>query len=472
MPGEGPPACPFIAFEDERDERSSSPDHRHRCFAEVTPAPRALAHQEAYCLSSAFPVCPTFQDWARREAAQARAAGRSPSGTAGIAVAVVADAPDDGVNDQDEDESEDDAAAVGGTPTMSPTCGLRDRRRATRPPAVTRHETGRRRRHGRPVGRREVVRGLRREAARRALSAPAARPEAGPTRMTARPSSSPVARPGRDSRGAAADRLASGQPVTVAPSAAVGLLPPQPRPQRRPCPRPRTTTSPASSHPPGRLPSSSPVLPPPLSRPPTGAYPTTTASGRRPTVSSTRPRNKTASTTVHRGRRGQALRGLPDDQDPDRAARDPPGSRCGSEPWRSPRSCCSSCRTCCTSAVGEVEVPVPARQRARRDPHRDRRADGNAPIACSRRRRRTRSRSSTPPTRSPRSTGSRSISCSRRTRTPSRTRTRSRSGQVIIIPVDRPRRGHRPERRRAVDRELPLGHARRRRTRSRRRRAC
>ena len=36
------------------------------------PAPRALAHQEAYCLSSAFPVCPTFQDWARREAAQAR----------------------------------------------------------------------------------------------------------------------------------------------------------------------------------------------------------------------------------------------------------------------------------------------------------------------------------------------------------------------------------------------------------------
>ena len=72
---EGSPACPFIAYEDERDERSTEPDHAHRCYAEVRPAPRALAHQEAYCLSSAFPVCPTFQAWARREAAQARSAG-------------------------------------------------------------------------------------------------------------------------------------------------------------------------------------------------------------------------------------------------------------------------------------------------------------------------------------------------------------------------------------------------------------
>ncbi|MCJ7712123.1 MAG: LysM peptidoglycan-binding domain-containing protein, partial [Chloroflexi bacterium] len=50
----------------------TAPDHRHRCYAEQRPAPRALAHQEAYCLASAFPVCPTFQDWARREAAAAR----------------------------------------------------------------------------------------------------------------------------------------------------------------------------------------------------------------------------------------------------------------------------------------------------------------------------------------------------------------------------------------------------------------
>jgi LysM domain len=69
---DGAPACPFVAFDDDRDERGTSPDHRHRCYAEPQPAPRALAHQEAYCLSSAFPVCPTFQDWARREAARAR----------------------------------------------------------------------------------------------------------------------------------------------------------------------------------------------------------------------------------------------------------------------------------------------------------------------------------------------------------------------------------------------------------------
>lgn len=70
---DGAPACPFVAFEDDRDERATVPDHRHRCYADVRPTPRALAHQEAYCLSSAFPVCPTFQDWARRESARARA---------------------------------------------------------------------------------------------------------------------------------------------------------------------------------------------------------------------------------------------------------------------------------------------------------------------------------------------------------------------------------------------------------------
>ena len=61
--------CPFVAFDDDRDYRSSVPDHRHRCFGETPAASRALAHQAAYCLSSAFPSCPTFIDWARREAA-------------------------------------------------------------------------------------------------------------------------------------------------------------------------------------------------------------------------------------------------------------------------------------------------------------------------------------------------------------------------------------------------------------------
>jgi len=76
---DGAHACPFVAFEDERDERSTVPDHRHRCYADDPPAPRALAHQEAYCLSSAFPVCPTFQDWARRESARARGEAQARS---------------------------------------------------------------------------------------------------------------------------------------------------------------------------------------------------------------------------------------------------------------------------------------------------------------------------------------------------------------------------------------------------------
>ena len=80
-------ACPFVAFENERDERADRPDHRHRCYAEAEPAPRALAHQEAYCLSSAFPVCPTFQDWARREAARSRHDGPRPTESDAAAIA-------------------------------------------------------------------------------------------------------------------------------------------------------------------------------------------------------------------------------------------------------------------------------------------------------------------------------------------------------------------------------------------------
>ncbi len=72
-------ACPFVAFDDDRDARSTAPDHRHRCFAEPVPAPRAIAHQDAYCLSPAFAVCPAFQDWARREAAAARPASGAPA---------------------------------------------------------------------------------------------------------------------------------------------------------------------------------------------------------------------------------------------------------------------------------------------------------------------------------------------------------------------------------------------------------
>lgn len=61
--------CPFVALDEDRDHRSEVPNHQHRCFAESPAATRALAHQAAYCLSSSFPGCPTFLDWARREAA-------------------------------------------------------------------------------------------------------------------------------------------------------------------------------------------------------------------------------------------------------------------------------------------------------------------------------------------------------------------------------------------------------------------
>jgi LysM repeat protein len=78
----GPAACPFVAFEDDRDHRSSAPDYRHRCFAAAEPEPRAFPHQERYCLASAFPQCPVFLDWARQEAAGVRQSGvASANGT-------------------------------------------------------------------------------------------------------------------------------------------------------------------------------------------------------------------------------------------------------------------------------------------------------------------------------------------------------------------------------------------------------
>jgi LysM repeat protein len=65
----GPSACPFVAFEDDRDHRSDAPDYRHRCFAAPEPEPRAFPHQERYCLAAGFPACPVFLDWAKQEAA-------------------------------------------------------------------------------------------------------------------------------------------------------------------------------------------------------------------------------------------------------------------------------------------------------------------------------------------------------------------------------------------------------------------
>jgi len=116
---DGAHACPFVAFEDDRDERATVPDRRHRCYAEIRPSPRALAHQEAYCLSSAFPVCPTFQDWARRESARARdardaaAAAAASSPGAGALAATEPDEEDDRPTEP-RDELEPAGAAAAG----------------------------------------------------------------------------------------------------------------------------------------------------------------------------------------------------------------------------------------------------------------------------------------------------------------------------------------------------------------------
>lgn len=78
----GPTACPFVAFEDDRDHRSSSSDYRHRCFAAPEPEPRAFPHQERYCLAADFAQCPVFLDWARQEAATVKVAGAATATSA------------------------------------------------------------------------------------------------------------------------------------------------------------------------------------------------------------------------------------------------------------------------------------------------------------------------------------------------------------------------------------------------------
>jgi LysM repeat protein len=270
---EGPPACPFIAFEDERDERSSSPDHRHRCYAEVRPAPRALAHQEAYCLSSAFPVCPTFQDWARREAAQARSAGRAAAAPPAMATAIddapepvadpepevpvaeepVVDAGDPGSPDDDVDpwaappHAEDEPVIHRNPP----------RDWAAPPPWATTGAAAMSTAGGQGTGHPD---------------------DRAPDFLASRD-------PARGLAGSAADRLAGGSPAASSPSAP----PPATRgASSSPAAMPSDelaglVTGPAVSS--TRSRSSEPIT-----RPPSGAYPTTTASGRRPTVSSTRSR--------------------------------------------------------------------------------------------------------------------------------------------------------------------------------------
>ena len=242
---DGAPACPFVAFGDDRDVASTSPDHRHRCYAESPPAPRALAHQEAYCLSSAFPVCPMFQDWARREAAHARGEGERPA-TAPTARA----AADRGRASR---RSADDLRSETLT-TAAPATSAPPGRPAH--PSETRHGTGQRRRPGRPAqpgagaaaarcvtavapaflaGRRRESQGLAGTAADRLVGGPVPPAAAEPGRRTAAGSRS--AAPTRTSRDSSAG------PPTAERDAASGTrrragridqrsAPPDPRPER------------------------------------------------------------------------------------------------------------------------------------------------------------------------------------------------------------------------------------------------
>lgn len=105
-PEVGAIACPFVAFVDDREARADVPDHRHRCYAELRPAPRAPAHQQAFCLSAGFAACPTFQDWARREAAKARAAEPGPGVAARPAAPPIDDGPPDVEDARDEPEAD------------------------------------------------------------------------------------------------------------------------------------------------------------------------------------------------------------------------------------------------------------------------------------------------------------------------------------------------------------------------------
>lgn len=93
----GPIACPFLAFEDDRDHRSGAPDYRHRCFAAAEPEPRAFPHQERYCLTAEFARCPVFLEWARQEAAGIRG---SEAGAASMA-ATIAETRVEPVADED-----------------------------------------------------------------------------------------------------------------------------------------------------------------------------------------------------------------------------------------------------------------------------------------------------------------------------------------------------------------------------------
>ena len=260
-PMDGSPACPFVAFDDDRDARADQPDHRHRCFAEPDPAPRALAHQEAYCLSSAFPVCPTFQVWARREAAHAR-----PLPKGSVVVGTGAAAGDEGVGASPAGTQDAHAPAEEWTAATPPTPDVpiesTPRRNPPRdwaapPPWATGAGAG-------------------------ASAAWARNPSETPQSHTPRPESQGLA-------GSSADRLASGESFAdVMPASHPVPLSPAGRPSDLPstAPDPELAGLVAGAAASSREGRSAADLD--EQGRPAAAYPSSTRSGRRPSVSSTR----------------------------------------------------------------------------------------------------------------------------------------------------------------------------------------
>ena len=281
---DGSPACPFVAFDDDRDARADRPDHRHRCFAEAEPAPRALAHQEAYCLSSAFPVCPTFQAWARREAAQAR----TDKAAADASAAVEADlgdpvqAPQAGDDGRGAEEwvpapTHDDEVPLESQPRRNP-----PRDWAAPPPWATGAGAGAAATSARSAG------------------APRAVPPSSPERSSEAPeflAPPPRSTEGQGLAGSAADRLANGESVAdvMAPSTGSAVRSTTPVP-------PRSVDLPSSAPDPelaglvggaavvGATAGSNPRAATPMTDEQRAAagYPPPSRSGRRPAVSSTR----------------------------------------------------------------------------------------------------------------------------------------------------------------------------------------
>ena len=293
---DGSPACPFVAFDDDRDARADRPDHRHRCFAEADPAPRALAHQEAYCLSSAFPVCPTFQAWARREAAQARtdkaaADASAASDAAGVVAAAGAADADPG------DRAQDAPAGDGGhgaeewvpSPTRDDDVPLESQPRrnpprdwAAPPPWATGAGVGAAGMSARSAG------------APRAVPPPASERSSEAPEFLALP---PRSSEGQGLAGSAADRLANGESVADV------MAPPSTSAARSTTPVPsRSVDLPSSAPDPelaglvggaavvGATAGSNPRAASPMTDEQRAAagYPPPSRSGRRPSVSSTR----------------------------------------------------------------------------------------------------------------------------------------------------------------------------------------